>query len=459
MPISRREALQMALFGTLGLGSLGACGFVAPALARATALGGFGLDATTLGLKPGSPDDQSAALSKALGEAAKRQLPLLLPPGRYMAAGVALPDGANIIGVPGATQLVAARPVAILTAGKLKRISLSGLGFDGLLMRQPERNGIVVLEDVADATLTDLSFANAGAIGLTLNRCGGRVAHSRFALMQESALFSIDARGLAIEGNIVEDCGTNGIQVWRSAAGDDGTIVRGNRVSRIRNEREGNGQFGNGISVFRAGGVLVESNILRDCAYTFIRNNSGSGVQILGNNGQRCGEVGLYSEFTFEGAIISNNRVEDVAAGISITNLDQGGRLAVCSGNLVRRVRKGFAPKGKEIIGGFGIHVEAEASVTGNVIETVSDTALSLGWSWGMRNLVATGNMIRDADIGIGVSLVPKERNVVISGNVIAGIRKGAVIGTEYGKTVTGDLTQGIDRRASGIRVEGNAVS
>lgn len=452
MAMTRRDALMTALFGTASLL------LASPAMARATALGGFGLDATLLGLKPGSPDDQSRALGAALIEAAKRQQPLILPPGRYRVGHVALPEGASLIGVPGATELVLAMPGPILTGSKLKRVSLSGLTLDGLMLRQNEGMGLVALEDVGQASLDDMAFINAGATGLKMGRCGGRVERSQFRLMKDIGLFSMDARGLSIDGNMIEDCGNNGIQVWRSTPGDDGSLIRSNRISRIRNDSTGNGQYGNGISLFRAGGVIVEGNSLRDCAYTFIRNNGGSGVQMLGNNGQRCGEVGLYSEFSFEGSIISNNRVEDVAQGISITNLDQGGRLAVCSGNLVRRAKSGLAPKGKEIIGGLGIHVEAEATVTGNVIEGVSDVGLSLGWSWAMRNLVATGNMIRDTGIGIGVSLVPKERNVVVANNVIAEARKGAVVGTEYGKPVTGDLTRGPDKRAAGIRVEGNAA-
>jgi hypothetical protein len=41
---------------------------------------------------------------------------------------------------------------------------------------------------------------------------------------------------------------------------------------------------------------------------------------------------------------------------------------------------------------------------------------------------------------------------------VISGAKGGAVIGTEYGKPVTGDLTRAGDKRAAGVRVEGNAV-
>jgi uncharacterized secreted repeat protein (TIGR03808 family) len=453
MGMTRRDALMMALFGTALLPA-----GVGAAPARAAGLGGFGLDATQFGLRPGAPDDQSRALTAALAEAGKRQQPLLLPPGRYRVAKVALPDGARLIGAPGATVLVPAQPGPLLVATKARRIALTGLTLDGLFLSQPDSAGLVALEDVAEASLEDMAFLNAGAAGLMLSRCGGRVERSRFTQAKTIGLFSMDARGLTIEGNTVEECGANGIQIWRSSPGDDGTLVRGNRIARIRNDAGGSGQYGNGISLFRAGGVQVEGNSLRDCAYSFIRNNGGSGVQMLGNNGQRCGEVGLYSEFAFEGSIISNNRVEDVAQGINITNLDQGGRLAVCSGNLIRRARAGLAPKGQEIIGGTGIHAEAEAAVTGNVIEDVSGTGISLGWSWAMRNLVATGNMVREAEIGIGVSLVAKERNVVVANNVIAGTRKGAVLGTEYGRIVTGDLTRGPDRRAAGVRVEGNAA-
>ncbi|MFJ5370169.1 TIGR03808 family TAT-translocated repetitive protein, partial [Bosea sp. CER48] len=272
------------------------------------------------------------------------------------------------------------------------------------------------------------------------------------------ALFSLDSAGLVVEGNDVEDCGNNGIQIWRSQPGDDRSTVRGNRVSRIRADAGGDGQNGNGISLFRAGGVIIEGNQLRDCAMTFIRNNSGSGVQILGNQGRRCGEVALYSEFAFEGTIMANNLVEDCAQGANITNLDHGGRLAVFANNIIRDVRRGLAPNGKEPIGGIGVHVEAEAAVTGNVIEDASDIGISLGWSWGMRNLACTGNVVRKTGTGIAISLVPKERNALIANNLIDAARNGAIVGTEYGKPVTGDLARTPDAKAAGVTVANNAV-
>jgi uncharacterized secreted repeat protein (TIGR03808 family) len=421
-------------------------------------LGQFGLDAAQFGLRPGSPDDQSRLLQNALIEAAKRDAPLVIAPGRYRISRVVLPDGARLLGVPSATRLLAAQAGPLLLGRGLARAALSGLTLDGLDIRVAAREGLLTTDDVADLGIRDCAFVSAGSVGVVLNRTGGSVEASQFQGMRESALFSLDSRGLSIERNRVEDCGNNGIQLWRSQPGDDRSIVRGNRLDRIRADAGGDGPNGNGISLYKAGGVIIEGNSLRDCALTFIRNNSGSSVQILGNQGKRCGECGIYSEFAFEGAIITSNLIEDCALGASMTNLDHGGRLSVFANNIIRNARKGSYPGFKDPVGGMGVHVEAEAAVTGNVIEGASDIGISLGWSWGMRNLVATGNMVRRTGIGISVSLVPKQRNALIAGNVIAEATKGAVVGTEYGKPVTGDLTRAPDARAAGVRVENNQV-
>ncbi len=455
MVFSRRGVLAMGLFGTTAA--------VLPVHAQsrgapAGPLGHLGLDASHLGLRPGVSEDQSRQLQAALKQAAARGAPLLLPPGRYRIGAVTLPENARIVGVPGETHLVTASGQPVLIARNIGRATLSGLDFDGLDIPAAQRSGLLAAETVGEIAISECGFARAGSVGLTLDRCGGHITTSRFRGMRDAALFSIDSTGLAIERNRVEDCGNNGIQIWRNQPGDDGSIVRGNHVQRIRADGGGSGQNGNGISVFRAGGVIIEGNQLRDCAMTFIRNNSGSGVQMLGNQGRRCGEVGLYSEFAFEGTIIANNLVEDCAAGATMTNLDQGGRMAVCANNIVRRAKRASMPYAKDPVGGFGIHVEAEAAVTGNVVEDVSDAGIALGWSWGMRNLAATGNVVRKAGVGISVSLVPKERNALIANNVIAETRDGAVVGTEYGKPVTGDLTKAPDSKAAGIVVANNAV-
>jgi uncharacterized secreted repeat protein (TIGR03808 family) len=464
--LTRRELIRTALIGTMAAPAAAWAQTAGiqpagprPANSGGAGLGGIGLDATYLGLRPGSPDDQSRRLQEALVEAARRNAPLLLPPGRYRISNVVIPEGMRVVGVPGATVLAAVNPGPILLARRTRRAALQGLTLDGMELRAPSRAGLFVAEDVAEIDISDCEMRKAGANGISLVRSAGRIERCRFASAADFGVFSLDSRGLAIERNSLEDIGNNGIGLWRSAVGDDNSRISGNRITRVRSDAGGDGPNGNGVLLFRAGGIIVEGNTFRDCALTFIRNNSGSAVQMLGNNGLRCGEVAYYSEFAFEGTVMANNIAEDVAQGFNITNLDHGGRLAICANNLIRKARRGLAPKGKELIGGSGIHVEAEASVTGNVIEDASDVGISLGWSWGMRNLLATGNMIRTCPVGIGVSLVPKERNVVIANNVIAGAARGAVVGTEYGKPVTGDLTRAPDSRAAGVRVEGNSVA
>src|SRR5208337_4576313 len=129
-----------------------------------------------------------------------------------------------------------------------------------------------------------------------------------------------------------------GIAIWRSIAGDDGTLVIDNRVEGINNKSGGSGEYGNGISVFRADNVIVRGNRIRNAAYSAVRGNKASNLQIVGNTCTGLGEVALYAEFGFQGAVIANNIVDGAAVGVSVTNFDKGGRLAVVQGNLIRNL-------------------------------------------------------------------------------------------------------------------------
>ena len=51
--------------------------------ARRRLTSALGRDATQYGVRPGSPDDQTRALQRAIDEAARAQVPLALPPGVY----------------------------------------------------------------------------------------------------------------------------------------------------------------------------------------------------------------------------------------------------------------------------------------------------------------------------------------------------------------------------------------
>jgi uncharacterized secreted repeat protein (TIGR03808 family) len=414
MPIGRR---QVVLAGV----SLGLAAMAGPRLLAAPAAQSQGF--STYGVVPGGGEiDQTATLQVAADAAAQSGTPLFLPAGIYATDRLSLKSGTHIHGVPGRTVLRYRGGGAILRLEGADNVRLSGLVL--------EESGVSIEDGAlldADAAkqldIADCRFLGSSENGIALRRAAGRVSDCEFAKIRKGALFSEDATGLEIAHNHVHDCGDNGIQVWRSEAGEDGTIVTGNRVERIAAKSGGSGQNGNGINVFRAGSVQVSGNRISDCAFTAVRANSASNCQMIGNSCARLGEVALYAEFAFEGAVIANNLVDRAAMGISVTNFNDGGRLAVVQGNLIRNIflRKEVDSRG------IGIGVEADSVVSGNVIEAVPTWGILLGWGPYLRDVSVTDNVIRNAHIGIAVSVDPAAGTALITDNLIAGAKDGAI--------------------------------
>ncbi|HVJ77378.1 MAG TPA: TIGR03808 family TAT-translocated repetitive protein, partial [Hyphomicrobium sp.] len=307
--------------------------------------------------------DQTAALQAAIDAAAEKDIPLVLPPGKFVVSDLRLRAGSRIIGAARTTTLVFAGGAAFITADKADGLVLDGLTFDGAYKTFDAQrgDGLLTLATSKHIHLTDLDICNSIGIGLSLIECGGRINGVGISHVLDAGLKCLDSVGLDITGNTVTECANNGILVWRSKAEEDGSIISGNRVSKIRNAAGGTGQYGNGINVFRAGSVLVSGNRISDCTYTAVRGNAASNIQIIGNSCERLGEVALYAEFGFQGALIANNVVDTAASGISVTNFNDGGRLAVVQGNLIRNLfRREQEPQDKR---GEGIGVEADAVV------------------------------------------------------------------------------------------------
>jgi uncharacterized secreted repeat protein (TIGR03808 family) len=173
----------------------------------------------------------------------------------------------------------------------------------------------------------------------------------------------------------------------------------------------------------------------------------------------RSGETAIYAEFAFEGAVINANIVDGAANGISIVNFDSGGRMGVCSANMVRNLST-EGPYQPDPPGfGVGISVEADCAVTGNVIENAPRYGMNIGWGAFMRNVVATGNVIRKAGTGIGVSVVEGTGSAVVSDNVIDGAENGAIVGHRWAKPATGDLASLGKSGFANLTVERNQVS
>ncbi len=403
----------------------------------------LGVNAGVFGIEPGSAGDQSQKFQAAIDQSAAKGLTLLLPPGNYVAGNLVLRPGARITGAAGRSTISYSGAGSLFTASDAQGIRLSGLVLDGLLrpFDYARANALVVLDNGGDVGLTDLVIERSSSNGLVLTRIGGVVRDVTISGAVAAAIMSTDARGLEISANRISDCSDNGILVWRSAAGPDGTLITANRIQRIANKSGGSGEFGNGINVYRASNVVVTGNVIEDCAYTAIRGNAASNIQMIANSALRSGEVALYAEFGFEGALIANNVVDAAATGIAVTNFNKGGRLAVVQGNIVRNLfRREHEKTDKR---GVGIGVEADAVVANNVIEGAPTAGLHIGWGRYMREVVATGNLIRKSRIGIAVTGDPGAGACLLANNMISGARDGAIRTMDHAKAVGPDLATG----------------
>ncbi|TIO53950.1 MAG: TIGR03808 family TAT-translocated repetitive protein [Mesorhizobium sp.] len=457
--LNRRTLLaRSAGFAAAGLLAGKASAKVLPGIEMAAMRGS--INAIEIGVQPGALDDQSEAFTKMLTDASDRNAPVFLPPGTYLVSNLKLPARVRLSGVPGATRIVYGGSGHLMMAEQAEHIELSGLVFDGSNRWLADyAQGLLDLRRVAHLAVDNCQVTGSGKNGLALEHVAGRIGRSDISGAADAGIYSVEAGGLEISGNTVSDCANGGILVHRWQQAEDGTIVSGNRVQRIGARSGGTGQNGNGINAFRAGNVIISGNVVSDCAFSAVRANSSSNLQITGNTCSRSGETGIYSEFSFEGAILSNNLVDGAANGISIVNFNEGGRMAVCSNNIVRNLST-VGPYTADPPGfGVGISAEADTTVSGNVVENAPFYGMQLGWGPYLRNVVATGNIIRKAGTGIVVSVVEGSGTAVISDNVIEGAQNGAIIGQRWADPVTGDLARSADTGYAHLTVEGNKVS
>jgi uncharacterized secreted repeat protein (TIGR03808 family) len=417
-----------------------------------------GIDAMHFGVRAGSPDDQSRALQDAIDQAAGARVPLALGPGVYRAGDLKLPAGAQIIGVRGATRLVLTGGPSLISANHADALALTGLILDGQGLPLPERRGLVHFADGRGIRITDCEIVASGRHGVMLEAAEGEVTGSTVTGAEDAAIFSLDARGLKLAGNTIRAAGNNGILVWRTAPGEDGTFVLDNRIEDIAARAGGAGQNGNAVNVFRAGNVMVRGNRISGAAFSAVRGNAAANLQILGNTCTGLGEVALYAEYGFEGAVIANNTVDGAALGIAVTNFREGGRLAVVQGNVIRNLTT-RRPAGADPHdpAGIGIGVEADTAVTGNVVENAPTAGIQLGWGQYLRDVTVTGNVVRVCDVGIAVSVAPGAGSAVIADNLISGARRGAILGMDGRNPVTGELANDGGHFAQ-LAISGNRV-
>jgi uncharacterized secreted repeat protein (TIGR03808 family) len=414
-------------------------GSLSSAAVLAAPMSAYGLDAAQFGVRAGAPDDQSRALQRAIDQASRTRAPLVLAPGVYRAGDLKLSDGAQVFGVRGATRLALTRGPSLVTGEGSANVTISGLTLDGANRPLPQNRGLVQLIAANSVRISDCSIERAGGNAIVLERCDGQINGNTVTGAADSALFCTDNRSLVIVANTIRGSGNCGIRFWQSVKRHDGAVIADNTIEDTAARSGGTGENGNAINVFRAADVIVRNNIIRRAAFSAIRGNAASNIQIVGNNCAELDETAIYAEFDFESAIIADNIIEHAENGIAVTNFDNGGRLATVHGNLMRNLgvrRPNSPPEGA----GIGIAVEADTAVTGNTIENTPNTGIRAGWGPYLRNVAITGNVVRNAGYGITVSVVRGAGGATISGNLVNGAKLGAIVGVEWTKAVTGDL-------------------
>jgi len=454
MDVNRRH-----LMGVSAAGVAGALAMSPDAARAAPATSALGRDATQYGVRPGSPDDQTKALQRAIDEAARAQVPLALPPGVYRTGMLRLQNGTQLVGVRGATKLIFSGGASMLQSEGAGSIGLSNITFDGGGIPLPTRRGLVHCTGGRDIRIIDCEITRSGGNGIWFENCSGDVSGNIISKIAVTGFTSFDAQGLLVSRNTIVDTNDNGIEILRHAIGDDGTLVLDNRIEDIKAGPGGSGQYGNAINAFRAGNVIVRGNRIRNCDYSAVRGNSASNIHITGNSVSGVREVALYSEFAFEGAVIANNTVDGAALGVSVCNFNEGGRIAVVQGNIIRNLLPkrpiGTAPDDDA---GIGIYVEADSSVTGNVIENAPSFGIIAGWGKYLRDVVISGNVIRKTFVGIGVSVMPGAGTALVNNNMISDAPRGAVVGLDHARPITQDLSAEGAQRFTQVVVGSNAV-
>ncbi len=454
MNLDRRHVIGATVTGVAGALAM------PPDVARAAPLTSLaGRDATQYGVRPGSPDDQTRVLQRAIDEAARAQVPLALPPGVYRTGMLQLRNGTQIVGVRGATRLVFTGGASMLQGEGASSAGLTGITLDGSGIALPARRGLLHCLGGRDLRILDCEITESGGVGIWIEQVSGDISGNIITRSAATAIVSFDALGLMVTRNTILDTGDNGIEILRNAFGDDGTQVCDNRIENIKAGPGGSGQYGNAINAFRAGNVIVRGNRIRNCDYSAVRGNSASNIQITGNSVSDVREVALYVEFSFEGALIANNTVDGAAFGVSVCNFNEGGRLAVVHGNIIRNLLPkrpiGTAPDDDA---GVGIYVEADSSVTGNVIEHAPAFGVMAGWGQYLREVVISGNVIRKAFVGVGVSVAAGAGTALVSNNMISETPRGAVVGLDHARPVTPDLTADGAQHFAQVMIGTNSV-
>ena len=218
MDLNRRHLIGASVTGAAGALAM------APDAARAAPLTStLGRDATQYGVRPGNPEDQTRVLQRAIDEAARAQVPLALPPGVYRCGLLRLSSGTQLVGVRGATRLVFNGGASLLQSEGADHIGITNITLDGGGIALPARRGLVHGLGGRDIRIIDCEIAGSGGAGIWLEQVSGDISGNIITATASTAIVSFDARGLLVARNTIQGTNDNGIEILRTAIGDDGS--------------------------------------------------------------------------------------------------------------------------------------------------------------------------------------------------------------------------------------------
>src|SRR3984893_5701679 len=150
----------------------------------------LGRDATRYGLRPGSPDDQTKVLQRAIDDAARAQVPLALPPGVYRTGMLRLQNGTQLIGVRGATKLIFNGGASMLYGEGANSIGLANITLDGSGIPLPTRRGLVHCLSGRDIRITDCEITGSGGTGIWIENVSGDISGNIISNTATTAIVS-----------------------------------------------------------------------------------------------------------------------------------------------------------------------------------------------------------------------------------------------------------------------------
>lgn len=389
--------------------------------------------------------------------ASMRRNEIRLAPGVTVSRGLTLAPGTRLIADRAGSTLRLIGEGPLIRVDGADRIEIENVAFEG--GRMGRDGALIEARDVGAFVMEGCVVRDAPRDAIRLERCGGAVRRTTIRGAGRGGVFSLDSAGLVLQSLHIEDVGDNAIQIWTSTPRHDGSTILDCRIHKVASRSGGNGQNGNGVSIFRAGGVTAKGNRISNCAFSALRNNGGRDVSFLDNACVGSGETAIFAEFAYRDVTIRNNLVDGGSSGIQMTNFaDAGGRGGVCADNVIRNIQRYFDPKADEWGLECAIKVEAETLVARNRIEGSPWVGVLVGWGAALKDVRVEDNVVRDAPIGVGVSVAPGAGRANVARNRIENAKDGAVVALRWTRPASGDLTKMTNDFAN-LTLDGNVTA